>query len=232
MDILFASSEAHPLVKTGGLADVAREAIGEAFDLRMRDDRRGFAMDLRTTPSKPRVFQGPNGFSRKSDAPGAASLYYSFTRLATTGAVAIDGREVEEAAQIPDVPRAPVRGAADGVEVGPQPEGAALSDPFLDGGTTGGCDDTRLPRLPAPPALLDRHADRVVSRLERRSRKGNPEPRPASAGISKKSSSWSCRPSWVPAASAAAPHSGVLGASKLPSTSYSDGLIWSLGLIV
>lgn len=65
---------------------------GEAFDLRMRDDRRGFSLDLVTAPVKPLVLQGPNGFSRKSEAAGAASLYYSFTRLATSGTVALDGR--------------------------------------------------------------------------------------------------------------------------------------------
>jgi predicted secreted hydrolase len=39
------------------------------------------------------VFQGPNGFSRKGESPTAASLYYSFTRLATTGSVSVDGNE-------------------------------------------------------------------------------------------------------------------------------------------
>jgi predicted secreted hydrolase len=63
----------------------------KAFDFRMRDDRVGIAFDLSTTPAKPRIFQGAGGFSRKSDAPGAASLYYSYTRLTTTGSVTIDG---------------------------------------------------------------------------------------------------------------------------------------------
>jgi len=42
-------------------------------------------MRLSTTPLKPRVFQGPNGYSRKGDEPGAASHYYSYTRLYTAG---------------------------------------------------------------------------------------------------------------------------------------------------
>lgn len=58
---------------------------GEAFDLSMKDDARGLAFDLSTRPVKPLVFQGPSGLSRKADEPGAASLYYSFTRLATQG---------------------------------------------------------------------------------------------------------------------------------------------------
>jgi predicted secreted hydrolase len=62
---------------------------GEAFDFAMRDDRQGVAFSFTTTPTKPLVFQGPNGFSRKGDNPTAASLYYSFTRLATEGTISI-----------------------------------------------------------------------------------------------------------------------------------------------
>jgi predicted secreted hydrolase len=64
---------------------------GEAFDFAARDEERGIAFDLTTRPLKPLLFQGPNGFSRKAEAPGAASLYYSFTRLATNGTIDIGG---------------------------------------------------------------------------------------------------------------------------------------------
>jgi len=64
---------------------------GEAFDVHAEDLAEGLAFDLSTTPEKPRVFQGPGGLSRKGDTPGAASLYTSFTRLATTGWVLADG---------------------------------------------------------------------------------------------------------------------------------------------
>jgi predicted secreted hydrolase len=37
------------------------------------------------------VFQGPNGYSRKGNGPTAASLYYSFTRMATEGTLTVDG---------------------------------------------------------------------------------------------------------------------------------------------
>jgi predicted secreted hydrolase len=47
------------------------------------------ALDLRLTPSKPPVFHGAHGLSRKSAVPGNASYYYSFTRLATTGRLQI-----------------------------------------------------------------------------------------------------------------------------------------------
>ncbi len=64
---------------------------GRSFDFAMSDDTKGFAFDLRTEPTKPLVLQGPNGFSRKGNEPGAASLYYSFTRLATQGTLRLDG---------------------------------------------------------------------------------------------------------------------------------------------
>lgn len=65
---------------------------GEAFDLAMVDAENGFALDLSTQPLKPRVFQGPNGYSAKDTGPDAgASQYYSFTRLATEGQLVVDG---------------------------------------------------------------------------------------------------------------------------------------------
>jgi predicted secreted hydrolase len=66
---------------------------GRGFDLNMRADRAGFALRLTTAPERPLVFQGPGGFSRKGQGPTAASLYYSFTRLATEGVVELDGVE-------------------------------------------------------------------------------------------------------------------------------------------
>lgn len=68
---------------------------GEGFEFEMADRATGIALELRTALSSPPVFQGPGGFSRKSDEPGAASMYYSFTRLDTRGAVTIDGKSWE-----------------------------------------------------------------------------------------------------------------------------------------
>ena len=68
---------------------------GQSFDFSMTDERQGIAFDLRTEPSKDLVLQGPNGFSRKGDEPGAASLYYSFTRLATEGTLRIGGESFQ-----------------------------------------------------------------------------------------------------------------------------------------
>jgi len=69
--------------------------IGEGFELEMADRDKGIALGLRTAISGPPLFQGPRGFSRKSDEPGAASMYYSFTRLDTRGALSIDGQSWE-----------------------------------------------------------------------------------------------------------------------------------------
>ena len=65
---------------------------GEGFDFRMRDEERRLAFDLSTRPLKPLVLQGPAGYSRKGEEAGAASLYYSFTRLDTRGTLALDGK--------------------------------------------------------------------------------------------------------------------------------------------
>jgi predicted secreted hydrolase len=64
----------------------------DAFALAAADDARGVAIALSTAPERPRVLQGPNGYHRKSDAPGHASLYYSLTRLATVGTLTAGGR--------------------------------------------------------------------------------------------------------------------------------------------
>ncbi len=67
---------------------------GTAFDFTMQDDVAKFGFSLSTQPSKPLIFQGPNGLSRKGEGESSASQYYSFTRLATRGQVRIDGKTV------------------------------------------------------------------------------------------------------------------------------------------
>lgn len=68
---------------------------GEGFDFAARDASQGFAFRLSTRPKKPLVFQGPDGFSRKGEGEGAASHYYSFTRLQTEGEVELAGERFE-----------------------------------------------------------------------------------------------------------------------------------------
>lgn len=47
------------------------------------------AIDLTCTPQRPLVFEAPGGLSHKADEPGAASYYYSMTRLATAGTLSL-----------------------------------------------------------------------------------------------------------------------------------------------
>jgi predicted secreted hydrolase len=59
----------------------------------------GISLDLATQSRKPLVFQGPNGFSAKSTGTRSASLYYSQTRLATTGTLEVDGERFRVAGE-------------------------------------------------------------------------------------------------------------------------------------
>jgi len=63
--------------------------------LSARDGRLALSLTLR--PAKPLVIHGPDGISRKGAAVGQASHYYSFTRLVTTGTIAVDGELFEVA---------------------------------------------------------------------------------------------------------------------------------------
>ncbi|MBV9404189.1 MAG: hypothetical protein JO211_02525 [Acidobacteriaceae bacterium] len=49
-----------------------------------------FTLTLRLDPQKPLIIHGQNGVSRKGAAPGEASHYISFTRLAATGRLTLD----------------------------------------------------------------------------------------------------------------------------------------------
>jgi predicted secreted hydrolase len=64
---------------------------GADFPLRLAAKSDEFAIDFMLRATKGPVFQGENGLSRKSDEPGNASYYYSYTRLATEGSVNIGG---------------------------------------------------------------------------------------------------------------------------------------------
>ena len=66
---------------------------GNGFDFNMADAGKSFGFSLSTRPLKPVVFQGPGGLSRKGEGATEASHYYSFTRMAATGTVRVDGKE-------------------------------------------------------------------------------------------------------------------------------------------
>jgi predicted secreted hydrolase len=51
-----------------------------------------FSFELSLKAEKPPVIHGANGVSQKAEGVGKASHYISFTRLATTGAIILDGK--------------------------------------------------------------------------------------------------------------------------------------------
>jgi predicted secreted hydrolase len=60
--------------------------------IRAADEKK--SLDLVLTPTKPAVFHGDRGYSRKSaTSPLAASLYFSYTSLATGGTLRVGGEE-------------------------------------------------------------------------------------------------------------------------------------------
>lgn len=50
-----------------------------------------YALTLALEPRKPLLLQGTKGFSRKAEGVGAASYYYSYTRLVGNGSLTLDG---------------------------------------------------------------------------------------------------------------------------------------------
>ena len=87
----FGSGEGEPIAWSVGPAGTdSRWVLGlerETFRYSARDDGQRFGFTLEARSSKPAVLQGPGGLSRKSERTGAASLYLSLTRLATSGSV-------------------------------------------------------------------------------------------------------------------------------------------------
>jgi predicted secreted hydrolase len=89
----------------GGLAFAREDGLHvalESWELRLeangdlrvkgRGDPKGPMMDLTVRPMKPLVKQGVDGCSVKGKEPGNASAYVSWTRLAVSGELGLDGR--------------------------------------------------------------------------------------------------------------------------------------------
>lgn len=74
-------------------AQASALSSSETLVLEAGDPARGFAYSLRLTPEKPLVLHGERGYSRKGADPGNASAYVSWTRLAVTGTLRLDGTE-------------------------------------------------------------------------------------------------------------------------------------------
>lgn len=66
---------------------------GDTFPIRLKAEDNDIAIALTLERGdRPRVLQGERGLSRKGDAPGNASYYYSYTRLPTQGEIRIANR--------------------------------------------------------------------------------------------------------------------------------------------
>lgn len=65
------------------------------FRLQVRDDGRGLRYDLQCSPTRDPLFHGPGGFSPKTGDGRSGSLYFSQTRMETSGVVYRQGRPVD-----------------------------------------------------------------------------------------------------------------------------------------
>jgi predicted secreted hydrolase len=66
---------------------------GDHLQLSASEGNLGLKLELQSV--KPIVLHGEDGLSRKSDDPGNASYYLSYTRLDTSGSLWADGKEVQ-----------------------------------------------------------------------------------------------------------------------------------------
>lgn len=69
--------------------DWRAEAQEETHVIRASDG--GMGLRLTLAPEKPPVIHGAEGISRKGEAPGEASHYYSFSRMRTEGTLTLEG---------------------------------------------------------------------------------------------------------------------------------------------
>ncbi len=68
-------------------------ATGAGAIMNIRAGGTAYQIDLKLVPQKPLVIHGEKGISKKGEAEGAASHYYSFTRLKTEGKLIVAGKE-------------------------------------------------------------------------------------------------------------------------------------------
>jgi len=83
---------------TAGAAQDKGHVFNQTWSMDLKDgqfllkaDTPQYALNLALKPGKPLVIHGLGGVSQKADCKGCASHYYSFTRMATTGSVSVDG---------------------------------------------------------------------------------------------------------------------------------------------
>lgn len=67
----------------------------DGLPMRLQAGQEGIALDLTLQSAKPVVLQGEQGLSQKGPEKGAASYYYSFTRMLTQGRITIGDQTFE-----------------------------------------------------------------------------------------------------------------------------------------
>ncbi|MEE4270327.1 MAG: lipocalin-like domain-containing protein [Thermoanaerobaculales bacterium] len=72
--------------------EMRRDAAGR---IRIIAHDQKIGLELELDPEKPLVFQGDRGYSQKGPSPGNASAYLTWTRIAVSGQIVVDGLETE-----------------------------------------------------------------------------------------------------------------------------------------
>jgi predicted secreted hydrolase len=70
------------------------QALWKGEDQQLQAFADPYSLELSLHPEKPLVIHGVGGVSQKSEGPGHASHYISFTRLATSGTITLGGKTV------------------------------------------------------------------------------------------------------------------------------------------
>ncbi|QPJ65220.1 MAG: carotenoid 1,2-hydratase [Candidatus Nitrohelix vancouverensis] len=65
---------------------------GDASEHHFKARQNGVGLELKLKPSKPLVFHGAEGISRKGEEEGNASHYFSYTRMASEGVLELNGK--------------------------------------------------------------------------------------------------------------------------------------------
>ena len=77
------------------LNDWSLGAASDSKAWRLIASDKGYSLDLEINPAAPFMLNGDAGFSRKSDATGAASFYYSIPRMTARGKLVRDGKTLD-----------------------------------------------------------------------------------------------------------------------------------------
>ncbi|MEH6910848.1 MAG: lipocalin-like domain-containing protein [Oceanicoccus sp.] len=76
------------------LEDWTLQSVSNEFPWQLRVNTKDFGLTLELKTLKNPVLQGDHGLSKKSALPGNASYYYSYTRMATTGNIQLNGEQI------------------------------------------------------------------------------------------------------------------------------------------